>query len=451
MAKLWAKGYELDAAVERFTVGDDTVLDTALVRWDCIGSIAHAAMLAAIGILTDDEYRRLKGRLNEIIRLDEAGDFIINPEDEDVHTAVEADLTRHLGDAGKKLHTARSRNDQVLLDLRLYIRDQILAVADAACDMAAVLLDFAETHKDIPIVGRTHFQRAMPSSVGLWAGAFAESLLDDITLLRAAYAVADQCPLGSAASYGVNLNLDRQMVADALGFARVQNNVLYANNSRGKIEAVVLAALAQVMNDLSKLSTDVILWSMPEFGYFSLPPEFCPGSSLMPQKRNPGPFELTRARAATVTAALVQTLEIIRPLISGYHRDFQETKKPLITGIEITLAALRIGAITTAKLKVNADQCTRAFSSEVFATDRVLELVKQGTPFRDAYRQVAQSLDTTPMEDPAANIRKKTHLGAAGNLGLDLGRARLEQERTASAAAREKWSTAIHALRQDSA
>lgn len=447
MAKLWAKGYELDATVEAFTVGEDYVLDMELVRWDCTGSIAHAAMLQSIGVLTDEEFGQLKGRLNEIIGLYESGEFVLKAEDEDVHTAVEGDLTRALGEVGKKLHTARSRNDQVVLDLRLYMRDKLLALADAAAEVVSVLLDFAEKHKDVPLVGRTHFQRAMPSSAGLWAGAFAESLLDDIGLLRAAYKIADQCPLGSAASYGVNLNIDRQMVSDALGFARVQNNVLYVNNSRGKVESIVLSACAQMMNDLSKLSSDVILWGMPEFGYFSLPAEFCPGSSLMPQKRNPGPFELTRAKAGTVTANLMQVLEIIRPLISGYHRDFQETKKPLMSGVETTLAALKVCAVCLPGVKVNAEQCAAAFTRELFATDRVLALVKEGMAFRDAYREVAQSLDSTPMEDPVENIKKKTHVGATGNLGLELARKCLEDERAWSAQARAVWSDAIEKLR----
>ena len=446
MAKLWAKGYELDKVVERFTTGEDVALDMALLRWDCIGSIAHAAMLAKIGVLTREEFGKLKARLCEIIALHARGEFVISREDEDVHTCVETDLTVNLGEVGKKLHTARSRNDQVILDLRLYMRDKLLAIAEAACDAAAVLLDFAEKHKEVPIVGRTHFQRAMPSSVGLWAGAFAESLLDDIALIRGAYQLADQCPLGSAASYGVNLEIDRQFVADTLGFARVQNNVLYVNNSRGKVEAVVLSALAQIMLDLSKLSSDVILWSMPEFGYFKLPEEFCPGSSLMPQKRNPGPFELTRARAATVIGCLVQVLEIARPLISGYHRDFQETKKPLMAGVEIAHSALRVCALTMGKLVVHEKRCIEAFTPEVFSTDRVLELVKKGKPFRDAYREVAKTLDATKMEDPRQNILGKKHLGATGNLGLDLAAKRVADERDWARKARETWTSAIEQL-----
>jgi argininosuccinate lyase len=446
MAKLWDKGYELDATVEKFTVGEDYILDMDLVKWDCTGSIAHARMLNSIGILADAEYAQLKGRLNQIVDLHAKGEFAILFEHEDVHTAVEGDLTETLGDVGKKLHTARSRNDQIVLDLRLYMRDKILEVADAACAMATVLVDFAEKHKDVPLVGRTHFQRAMPSSVGLWAGALAESMLDNIALLKAAYAVADQCPLGSAASYGVNLNIDRQMVSDSLGFAKVQNNVLYANNARGKVEAIILSALVQIMNDLSKLSADVILWSMPEFGYFSLPPEFCPGSSLMPQKRNPDHFELTRAKAVSVQANLFEALEIVRPLISGYHRDFQLTKKPLMASVESALATLRVNALTVAGLGVNTEACIAAFGVDCFATDRVMNLVKGGMAFRDAYREVAKSLDSTDMEDPVANIQQKTHLGATGNLGLDLARKRIEEETAWAAKARAIWEKAVEEL-----
>lgn len=446
MAKIWQKGYELDGAVEEFTVGDDYLLDQSLIRWDAAGSVAHAKMLASIGILTEDEARRVQAELAALARDAERGEFKVIKEQEDVHTAIEERLVERLGDLGKKIHTARSRNDQVVLDLRLYMRDRVSALAAAALDMAALLADFAEKHQGVPIPGRTHFQRAMPSSVGLWAGAIAESLLDDLLLLDAAAQIADQCPLGSAASYGVNLPIDRQMVSDLLGFARVQNNVLYANNSRGKVEAVLLSACVQICNDLSKMASDVILWSMPEFGYFRLPQEFCPGSSLMPQKRNPGPFELTRARAAVVHAALSETLEIVRPLISGYHRDFQLTKGALMRGVEATLGCLRVNRVCMAGVAVDADACVKSFSRELFATDHVLDLVRQGVPFRDAYRQVAERPDEVPMEDPVENIRRKTHLGATGNLGLDIVRERIARASQKAEERQARWAGAVEAL-----
>ena len=312
MGKLWEKGYKLDPAVEQFMTGDDPELDRALLPYDCLGSIAHAFMLRKIGILTDEEYALLKEGLSEVYLLADNHSFDIKAEDEDVHTAVENYLTERLGNVGKKLHTARSRNDQVLLDIRLYAREKVLLIFEAVIKLCQVLHTFAHTYKDVPIPGRTHFQRAMPSSLGLWAGAFLESLLDDLQLLGEAYHLADQCPLGSAASYGVSLPIDRQLVSDLLGFRTLQNNVLYANNSRGKFEAVILHALSQIMSDLSKLAVDMIIFSAPEFGYLQLPETLCPGSSLMPQKRNPCPLELIRAKTSTVTGNLFQILEIIK-------------------------------------------------------------------------------------------------------------------------------------------
>ncbi len=430
--KLWDKGYQLDELVEAFMTGDDPTLDQALIPYDCVGSIAHAKMLHKIGVLSADECQRLENALNAIIALADQGQFIIKAEDEDVHTAVENALVQALGDLGKKLHAARSRNDQVLLDLRLFSRDWITKVIEETLNVAEVLCNFSSTYHDVPIPGRTHFQRAMPSSMGLWAGAFAESLLDDVELLRSAYWLVNQCPLGSAASYGVSLPIDRQYTADLMGFRAVQNNVLYANNSRGKFESVVLHALAQVMNDLSKIATDIIIFAAPEFGYLVLPEKFCPGSSLMPQKRNPCPLELIRAKSATVQGMLIQVLEIVRGLPSGYNRDFQETKRPLMQGFETTWQSLKVFAQVFSGLQVQRERCIQAFSSELFATDKVLDLVKQGIPFRDAYKQVGLNLEDVEMEDPVANILAKKHLGATGNLGIDLSQKRIANYRSHS-------------------
>ena len=303
MAKLWEKGCKVDFLIEEFTVGKDYLLDKALVKADIAGSMAHAQMLAKIGILKKGELEELKTALKEVLKLDREGKFAINPEDEDVHTAVENYLTKKLGDTGKKIHTARSRNDQVLVDLRLYTKEKLLHLEDELLLLATALLELAEKNKDIPMPGRTHTQLAMASSVGLWAGAYAESLLDDLKLIEQAYELSDQCPLGSAASYGVSLPIDRQMTSDLLGFAKVQNNVLYANNSRGKVEGIVLSALSQVMADLSKMASDLILFTIPELDYFDLPDELCTGSSLMPNKKNPDMLELVRAKSNSVFAA----------------------------------------------------------------------------------------------------------------------------------------------------
>lgn len=416
--KLWEKGYQLDQLVETFMTGDDPLLDHALILYDCVGSMAHAKMLEKIGILTFDESHQLVQELSHIIQLADEGKFIIQLEDEDVHTAVENALVVTLGDVGKKLHTARSRNDQILVDMRLYMKNQMRQIAQEVLNACNVLCKFAETHQEVPIPGRTHFQRAMPSSMGLWAGAFAESLVDDLHLLEGAYQLIDQCPLGSAASYGVSILIDRQYCSDLLGFKVVQNNVLYANNSRGKFEAAVLHVLVQIMNDLSKVATDIIIFSAPEFGYFLLPEKFCPGSSLMPQKRNPCPLELIRAKSATLQGLLFQTLEIVRGLPSGYNRDFQETKRPLMHGLETTSLSLKVFSQIFSEIQVNKKSCIEAFTPELFATDQVLKLTRAGTPFRDAYKQVAKNSDSATETDPVANILSKKHQGATGNLGI---------------------------------
>jgi argininosuccinate lyase len=438
MPKLWQKDYQIDKLIERYDVGDDYLLDRELIESDCLGSIAHARMLAKVGILTAAEADALATALRDVIALAQQGRFEIKAEDEDVHTAIENHVTAKLGDLGKKIHTARSRNDQVIVDVRLYAKGKLLDIADAALSFAATLVEFAEKHQEVPMVGRTHTQRAMPSSVGLWAGCWLEAMLDDLDLLRAAYALNDQCPLGSAASYGVPLPIDRQLTSDLLGFARLQNNVLYANTSRPKIESIIISALAQFMVDLSRLAADLIWFSTPEFGYFDLPPELTDGSSIMPQKRNPGMMETTRARTATVISHLMRSLEIQRGLISGYNRDHQEGKESLLRSLAIAGDALAVCDLTFQKLRVNEQRCAAAFSPDVFATDRALELVQQGVPFRDAYRQVATELGQLAARDPRQAIRARTHQGGTANLGLDLARGRTEQHAEFVRAERDK-------------
>src|SRR3989339_490709 len=360
--KLWQKNYEINREIEKFTVGDDYLIDQNLVEADALGSIAHAKMLNKIGILSSAEFKKLKKSLLKIIKLNAKGQFKIKPEQEDVHTAVENYVAKKLGSTGEKIHTARSRNDQVLVDLRLYSKKELIEIELALLELCRTLLAFAEKNKKIPMVGRTNFQKAMPSSVGLWAGAFAESLLDDLELIEEAYELNDQCPLGSAASYGANLNIDRAFVSDLLGFAKVQNNVLYANNSRGKFESVILSALSQVMLDLGKFSTDLILFSTPEFGYFEIPLELCTGSSLMPQKKNPDVLESIRAKCSVLLSYGFQCKEIIKSLPSGYNRDFSLTKEPLIKGMEIALSSLKITNLVVKNLKVNKNNLLKGFT-----------------------------------------------------------------------------------------
>ncbi len=409
MTKLWNKGYNLDAVIENYTVSDDYSLDQKLVQYDCVASLAHAKMLHKIGILTTQELRDLEMGLQEIMSLWEQGKFKIERSQEDCHTAIETYLIEHYGDAGRKIHTGRSRNDQVLVALKLFAKDEIGQILEAAQELVKSLNAFAKAHRETPIPGRTHMQLAMPASLGLWAGAMSASLQDDVIFLQAALKIIDQCPLGSASSFGVSLPLDRQFVSDTLGFEKVQHNVLYCANSRGKWESMALSAYTQIMLTLSKAANDLIFFSLPELGYVSLPKELCSGSSLMPQKKNPDGLELIRAKAATVQGNLNIILEIIRPLISGYNRDFQETKRPFMQSTQITKESLWVMTHTIEKLEVHLDKCVAAFKPELFATDWVMELVAQGIPFRTAYQQVAQNPNDAPHQDPIQNIRTKNY------------------------------------------
>jgi argininosuccinate lyase len=388
--KLWDKGYTLDREVEEFTVGEDYLLDQQLVRYDCLASVAHARALGRASILEPGEVDRLLEELQRIIRLDEQGKFRILPEHEDCHTAIENHLTRTLGDLGEKIHTGRSRNDQVLAALRLYYKDQLAECQGLMTSLVQTIEQFAARSGAVALPGYTHTRKAMPSSIGLWAGSFVESMEDNLRLVQVARELIDQSPLGTGAGYGVPLDLDREYVAELLKFERVQQNPIYTQNSRGKFEVTILHALAQIMLDLNKMATDLILFSMPELGYFELPEELCTGSSIMPQKRNPDVLELVRAKYHQVVALEFQVKSSIANLISGYHRDLQMTKGPVMKGFQVTQESLSVMARVLDRLVVNEARCAAGLTDEVYATERVHELVKQGVPFREAYRKVSE-------------------------------------------------------------
>ena len=383
--KLWDKSEPLDALIERFTVGDDYQLDSALVAADCVASLAHATMLAAIAVIAPGDLEQLRSGLLAALQQAEEGSFVIERADEDGHTALERFLTRHTA-AGARIHTGRSRNDQVMAALRLYGRDALVALQRLVLDLADALLGFAAAHERRSMPGRTHTQIAMPSTLGLWAAAFAEELLDDLALLETCYRLTNRSPLGSAAGYGAPLPLDREQVAALLGCDGPVHNVLAAANSRGKLEAITLDALDQVAMTLSRLAQDLMLFSLPELGYVTLPVELCTGSSIMPHKRNPDGLELVRARAATVSGLAGGVKGIVRTLPSGYHRDLQETKRPYLQGFEIVAGQLSVMLLTVERLQVHDDALTRALTPELFATDTAFALVRGGMAFRDAYR-----------------------------------------------------------------
>jgi argininosuccinate lyase len=411
----------INSEVLAFTAGRDVELDRALIIVDCIGTAAHVTMLSKMPIqpklITEAERRKVISALVEIIDLAQQGKFKIKLADQDVHLAIERALTKKLGDVGRKIHTGRSRNDQVAVDLRLFAKEQLLQALEEAAALAAALTGFGKKHESVPMVGRTHMQPGMPSSVGLWATAHAESLLDDCVSLINAYALNDQCPLGSAASYGVPLPIDRKLTADLLGFSRPTHNVLYANNSRGKMESMTLAAANQVMLTLSRLAQDLMLFTMPEFDYFRLPAEFCTGSSIMPQKKNPDVCELVRAKASRVQAAEQGVFDLIKGAPTGYNRDLQEAKELFMDGMYTVRACLRIMTPMIKATRINKKALVSAFTPDVFATDRALELVGEGMPFRDAYFHVKENLGDLIGVDPVMAIRSKTHLGAP--FGLD--------------------------------
>ncbi|MCH7678571.1 argininosuccinate lyase [candidate division KSB1 bacterium] len=388
--KLWDKGVPLNKQIEDFTVGDDTLLDQKLVRYDCLASIAHAKMLAKIGILTDEEAQKLEDTLKQIIELDGKGEFQIQKAQEDCHTAIENHLVNILGKLGEKIHTGRSRNDQVLTALRLFYKDELQDCSKLAQAFMDTLSAFVKKQGHIVLPGYTHTRKAMPSSIALWGQACIDSMQDNLKLLNLSYELVDQSPLGTGAGYGVPLKLDRNFSAQLLGFKKVQDNPIYTQNSRGKFESTMLHSLSQILLDLNKICSDLIVFSQPVFGYFELPDEFCTGSSIMPQKKNPDVLELVRANYHVVLSYEFQIKNLASNLISGYHRDMQLSKEPTLKGLKISKDCLSIMTLMFKHLKVNEAKCKEALTEEIYATQRVYELVNKGVPFREAYKRISK-------------------------------------------------------------
>ncbi len=388
--KLWEKKYRLNKQVEDFTVGDDYILDQKLIKYDVLASIAHAKMLGKVGILKKDEVQKLIIELNNIIQLDKQDKFRILKEQEDCHTAIENYLTKELGDLGKKIHTARSRNDQVLTALRLYYKEELNDCKRLINGLIEAIEKFISKYGEIEFPGYTHTRKAMPSSISMWGNAFIDSMQDNLKAVNFVLELIDQSPLGTGAGYGIPLKIDRGYTAKLLGFKKPQENPIYTQHSRGKFESTILHTLTQIMFDLNKIATDLILFSMPELGYFELPKEFCTGSSIMPQKKNPDVLELLRAKYHIVVSYEVQIKNIISNLISGYNRDLQLTKEPTMKGLEITKQSLSIMTLIFKNLEGNKENCSRALTEDIYATEEVYELVKRGIPFREAYKTISE-------------------------------------------------------------
>jgi argininosuccinate lyase len=420
MPKLWqTKSTKLHPLVEKYTVGNDYVLDMRLLPFDIQASKAHAAALVKAGILTKSEYGKLNRGLNEILNLHSQGKFVIKQSDEDCHTAIEGYLVEKLGDLGKKIHTCRSRNDQVLVATRLYSRKKLKQISAELIKLEKVFLQMAKRYEFVPLPGYTHTRRAMPSSIGHWAAAYFEEMTNDHKLLETAYWLNDQNPMGAAAGFGVNIPLDRNLTTKLLGFKRVQVNSLYAVNSRGTTESYILSVLTKIMMTLGRLANEMIWFTTPEFNFFHLPVEFTTGSSIMPQKRNPDIFEIVRSNVNVIVALQTQVKDISKNLISGYNRDTQLTKEPLIKGMGIARRSLEVMALVMSEIKPNKPVLMKSLAPEFFAVHEANRLVKEGMPFRDAYTYVKEHLSELKVKDPVKAIKEVVSLGGPGNLQLN--------------------------------
>ena len=415
--KLWEKSVQVNAEIDRFTVGRDREMDLYLAKYDVLGSMAHITMLESIGLLAADELQVLLAELKNIYASAEKGDFVIEEGIEDVHSQVELMLTRRLGDVGKKIHSGRSRNDQVLVDLKLFTRDKIKQVALAVEELFDVLIAQSNTYKDVLMPGYTHLQIAMPSSFGLWFGAYAESLADDMLFLQSAYRMCNRNPLGSAAGYGSSFPLDREMTTRLLGFDSMNYNVVYAQMGRGKMERNVAFALASVAGTLAKMAFDACMFSCQNFGFVKLPDECTTGSSIMPHKKNPDVFELTRAKCNKLQALPQQIMLIMNNLPSGYFRDLQIIKESFLPAFEELLDCLKMATYIMDKIKVNTHILDDDKYLYMFSVEEVNRLAAAGMPFRDAYKKVG--LDIEAGQFTHSKEVHHTHAGSIGQLCND--------------------------------
>ena len=417
MKKLWEKGISVDKEIEEFTVGSDRELDRSLARHDIMGTLAHAAMLRSIGILSDREHGELKGALLNMYRKAEEGQFSIEPGVEDIHSQVEKTLTEKLGDTGKKVHTGRSRHDQVAVDLHLYIRDEIRKTVVVAGDLFNALMLLGKEHQAALMPGYTHFQVAMPASFGLWFTSFAEDLTDDMILLQGAFQVANQNPLGAAAGFGTSIALNRQMTTELLGFESLRYNVMHAMMSRGRLEKITAQSLSSLAGTLARLAMDVTVYMGQNHDFISFPEEYTTGSSIMPHKKNPDVFELIRAKCNRIKSLPTEADLVISGLPSGYHRDFQVLKENLMKAFSELQACLYMAEKVLLQVKIRADILDDPVYKHISSVDKVNQLVMKGMPFREAYKEIARQIrnQTFTPEDSIVH----THEGSLGNLCLE--------------------------------
>jgi argininosuccinate lyase len=423
--KLWEKGIPTDKKTDMFTVGNDRELDLVLAEYDVLGSMAHAKMLGKTGLLTKQETDDLVNALTELLTVIKNGEFTIEDSFEDVHSKVEYLLTEKLGDTGKKIHVARSRNDQVLTDVHLYLKAEIQTIKQQVKELFDLLIELSKQYQNILLPGYTHFQVAMPSSFGMWFSAYAETLIDDVTMLNAALAVADQNPLGSAAGYGSSFPIDRTFTTAEMGFTTLKYNSVAAQMSRGKVEKTTAFALASVAGTLSKLSMDICLYLSQNFNFIGLPQHLTTGSSIMPHKKNPDIFELIRGKCNKIQALPYELTLITNNLPSGYHREFQLLKEGLFPALQTLKSCLEMAHYSIKEIKVNENILDDKKYDYLFTVDALNELVTSGIPFRDAYKIVGEQVDNGTFVSPKAT--RHTHEGSINNLCLDEITAKMEK------------------------
>lgn len=441
--KLWDKGYDIDRFTETFTVGKDKELDVMLARADVLGNMAHLQMLYAVGLMEKKELDNLKTGLKEILASIEEGDFSIEEGIEDIHSQIEFLLTRKCGEAGKKIHTGRSRNDQVLTDLKLFSRSKLAEVQEEAEVLFGILLERAEAAKAILMPGYTHLQIAMPSSFGMWFGAYAESLADDLLLLKAAYAMVNTNPLGSGAGYGSSIPLDRTLTTRLLGFDDLAYNSMYAQMQRGKMEKNVLFALASFATTLGKMSADVCLFSCGNFGFLKLPDRFTTGSSIMPHKKNPDIFELIRAKSNRLQSLPVQLAMIGTNLTSGYFRDMQLTKEIYLPAFGELTDCMRMAGMVLKEVELNPAILSDEKYTYLFTVEDVNDQVAAGVSFREAYRTVGQEVQAGTYTADTNRPLHHTHEGSIGNLCLERIRAKFRRHKQDFSAVRQAESKLV--------
>jgi len=426
--KLWSKeATSTSRMVETFTVGRDKEFDVLLAEYDVLGSLAHTQMLESVGLLSREDREQIHRELNNILDVIREGKFSIEKDIEDVHSQVEWMLTQRIGEAGKKIHSGRSRNDQVAVDIKLYLRAQVLALKEETHELFELLISLSEQYKDKLLPGYTHLQIAMPSSFGLWFGAYAESLVDDLELLAAAYHIVNKNPLGSGAGYGSSFPLDREQTTRLLHFATLNYNSVYAQMSRGKTEKIVATGLATIAGTLSRLAMDCCLYINQNFGFISFPSELTTGSSIMPHKKNPDVFELIRAKCNRIQAAPNELTLLINNLPSGYHRDLQLTKEILFPAIEEGKACLQMMRLMLSNIQIRDGILEDEKYKYLFSVEAVNELVNKGVPFREAYRQVGNQIDKGEFRFDHGQQLHHTHAGSIGNLSNDKIAAEMEK------------------------